>query len=85
MITSLIASFTAPMDISTTPSQLLWLIPLAIAGIVVYKAMKVRTIKPLSFIKESSLLFAFLVGLLIIVVAVIAAVDIFIVESNYIQ
>jgi len=85
MITSLIASFTAPMDISTTPSSLLWILPLAVAGVIVYKAMKVKTIKPLPFIKETSLLFAFLVGLLIIVIAIIAAVDIFIVESNYIQ
>lgn len=46
---------------------MLWLFPLAVAGVIVYKAMKVSKITPHIFLKEVAALFLFLIGLLIII------------------
>ncbi len=44
-----------------------WLFPLAIAGVIVYKAMKVKEITLSHFLKETVALFLFLIGLLILI------------------
>ena len=62
------ASFTAPEHIGTNPHPMLWLIPLAAAIAIVYKATKLHTIKAGTFIKEVVILS----GTIIIVMAVIA-------------
>ena len=54
----IIASFTAPVHISTTPASLLWLFPLAAAVVVVYKTTKLDKITAGYFLKESAILFA---------------------------
>jgi hypothetical protein len=52
----LLASFTVPMQIDTTPGSMLWLIPLMVGIAVVYKATKVHKIKAWAFTKETALL-----------------------------
>jgi hypothetical protein len=52
-----LASFTAPENIGTTPQSMLWLLPLAAAIAVIYKATKVQTIIAEKFAKEAVVLF----------------------------
>ncbi len=60
-ISSISAAFTTPLEIGTTSSSLLWLLPLAAAISIVYKAVKLPKITAVNFIKEISLLFATIV------------------------
>ena len=52
----IIASFTAPENIGTTAQSMLWLLPLAAAIAVIYKATKVQTITAHKFTKEALVL-----------------------------
>jgi len=54
----ILASFTAPENIGTTPQSMLWLLPLAAAIAVIYKATKVQTIIAEKFTKEAVVLFS---------------------------
>jgi hypothetical protein len=54
---TLLASFTTAMKIDTDPASMLWLVPLVVSIVVVYKATKVHTIRAYSFIRESAVLF----------------------------
>jgi hypothetical protein len=60
-IAATIANFTIPENIGTEPAALLWVLPLAAAIAVTYKATKLPKIKALDFIKESSILFGSIV------------------------
>ncbi len=60
-----IASFTLPEKIGTEPKSLLWLLPLAAAITVVYKATKLPKITAGNFIKESALLLGSMVVFII--------------------
>jgi hypothetical protein len=62
----IIASFTAPEEIGANPQSILWLLPLAAAIAVVYKATKVPTITARNFIKEAAILFGSIVVFIII-------------------
>ena len=64
----IIASFTTPENIPTTPSSLLWLLPLVAALVVVYKATKPGQITLRAFVKDSVSLFLSIV----VFIAVIA-------------
>ncbi|MHC4462137.1 MAG: hypothetical protein ACYS6W_09940 [Planctomycetota bacterium] len=61
-----IASFTAPEEIGANPQSMLWLLPLAAAIAVVYKATKLPTITARNFIKEVAILFGSIVVFIII-------------------
>jgi hypothetical protein len=61
-----IATFTAPEQIGTNPQSMLWLLPLAAAIAVVYKATKLPTITAGNFIKEALLLLGSIVVFIII-------------------
>ena len=52
-----VASFTVPEEIGTNPQSMLWLLPLAVAIAVIYKATKLPTIRLGNFIKETTVLF----------------------------
>jgi hypothetical protein len=52
----LLASFTSPMQINTDPASTLWLVPLLITVVVVYKATKVYMIRPYPFVRECAVL-----------------------------
>lgn len=55
------ASFTVPEKIGANPQSMLWLLPLAAAIAITYKATKLPTIKMGNFIKEAVLLFGSIV------------------------
>jgi len=63
----LLANFFTPEQIGTNPAQLLWLLPLAVAGVVVYKAIKLPQITIGFFLKEVISLFTFLICLLLLI------------------
>ena len=67
---ALLASFTTPMQIDTTPASMLWLVPLVVAIAIVYKATKVHKIKLQAFTKETALL----IGSIFVFIAVAAAI-----------
>lgn len=75
ILLEIIASFTHPINIGTTPQSMFWLFPLAVAGVVVYKAMKVRQITFKHFLKQTTALFLFLIGLLIIITLAIYVIS----------
>ena len=66
-----IAIFTAPEHISTAPQSMLWLIPLAVAIAIVYKATKLPEIKFANFLKESVLLFGSIVIFMLVTALVL--------------
>jgi hypothetical protein len=72
-----LATFLSPETIGTNPVQLLWLLPLAVAGVVVYKTIKLPQITTALLIRESIILLAFLLCLLVLVNIGIFAVTIF--------
>lgn len=53
----MLASFTAPIEIGTTPSSMLWMFPLLAAIALVYKATKMRVMFTKKYLIESLLLF----------------------------
>ena len=53
----LIANFTSPERIPTSPQATLWILPLMVAIVVVYKATKLSEITPRKFLKETTGLF----------------------------
>jgi len=70
----IIAGFTHPINIGSTPQSMFWLFPLAVAGVIVYKAMKIKQITLSRFVKEFAALFLFLIGLLILITLAIYAI-----------
>ena len=67
---ALLASFTTPIQIDTTPASILWLLPLVVSIAVVYKATKVHEIKLRSFTRETALL----IGSILVFITVAALV-----------
>jgi len=61
-----IASFTTPEQIRTNPQSILWLLPLAAAIAVVYKATKLSKITVGLFLKEAAILFGSIIGFILI-------------------
>lgn len=68
-----IATFTTPENVGVNPQSMLWLLPLAGAIAVVYKATKVPKIKAVSFLKESLLLFGSIVVFMLVTALVLFA------------
>ena len=62
----IMATFIAPEEIGTNLQSMLWLLPLAVAVAVVYKATKLPIITAHNFIKEAAILFGSIVVLIII-------------------
>ena len=65
------ANFTVPERIGANPQSMLWLLPLAAAIAVVYKATKLPTIKAGNFLKESAILFGSIIVFMIITALVL--------------
>ena len=63
---AILAGFTSPIDIGTTPKSMLWILPLVLSIAIIYKATKLPKITPASFIKEISLLFGSIVAIIIL-------------------
>lgn len=61
----MLASFTSPINIGTTPASMLWMFPLLAAIAIIYKATKLRVLFVKRFLWETLLLFATLCGFMI--------------------
>jgi len=62
----ILAGFTAPEQIGINPHSTLWLLPLAAAVAIIYKATKTPTIKMRDFLKEVVILFCSIVVVLVL-------------------
>jgi len=62
---AMLAAFTAPEDIKVNPQSMLWMLPLAAAIAIIYKATKLPKITARLFIKETVVLFASIVVFII--------------------
>jgi len=71
---SLLASFTQPIHIGTTPASLLWIIPLTASIAIVYKATKVNRIDPKPFIRETLGLFGSIFAFILVAALVLVTV-----------
>ncbi len=67
------ATFTVPERIQTNPQSILWLLPLAAAIAVVYKATKLQTITVGVFLKEAAVLFGSIIVFIVITALVLYA------------
>lgn len=62
----ILASFTSPEQIGTNPQSVLWLMPLAAAIAVSYKAIKLPKITAVNFIREAGLLFGSIIVFMVL-------------------
>ncbi len=67
----ILASFTSPEQIGTNPKSVLWVLPLAAAIAVCYKAIKLPKITTANFIKEAGLLFGSIIVFMVITAVVL--------------
>lgn len=65
----MIATFTAPENIGTTPHSLLWMFPLLGSVAIIYKATKMRVIFSVRFLREVVVLFLSISIFMILVAA----------------
>jgi hypothetical protein len=56
-ISMILAGFLSPMDIPTTPASMLWMFPLVLSIVIVYKATKLRAIFLKKFVRDVVILF----------------------------
>ena len=61
--------FSQPLYVPTRCLSLLWALPICLSIAVVYKAIKMETIRPKIFVREVLLLFVTIIGFLSIVAA----------------
>ena len=59
--------FSQPLYVPTSALSLLWALPICLSIAVVYKAIKMETIRPKIFVREVLLLFITIIGFLSIV------------------
>jgi hypothetical protein len=71
LLTTMLGSFTTPMQIDTNAWSMLWLLPLVVSIAVVYKATKVYRIRPWPFAKEAAVLFGSVIVFIVIAAAVL--------------
>jgi hypothetical protein len=69
----IMASITCPENIGTTAQSMLWLLPLAAAIAVIYKATKVQTITAGKFTREAVVLFGSIIVFIIVTALVLHA------------
>ena len=70
-IIPILATFSVPENIGTTPASMLWMLPLLAAIAAVYKANKLRVMFWKAFVRETAVLFAFLCGFMILAIVVL--------------
>jgi hypothetical protein len=75
LMTAVLASFTQPEQIGTTPQSMLWMLPLTASVAIVYKATKVRTIESKRFIKETALLFGSIAVFMALAAVILCAIE----------
>ena len=73
-ILKILASFTSPEEIGVNPQSMLWMLPLAAAIAVIYKAIKMPKITLGKFIKESTILFGSIAAFIIVTAVILCFV-----------
>ncbi|MHC5083234.1 MAG: hypothetical protein ACYTET_04765 [Planctomycetota bacterium] len=68
---NMLASFTAPVEIGTTPGSMLYIFPLLAAIALIYKATKMRVLFLKRFFMESLILFLSVSGFMIAAIIVL--------------
>jgi hypothetical protein len=71
----LLANFTTPMHIHTDPASMLWLVPLLVSVVVVYKATKVYRIRPYAFTRECAVLFGSILVFIVVAAVILYGVS----------
>jgi predicted PurR-regulated permease PerM len=71
---TVLASFTTAMEIDTDPASMLWLMPLVVSIVVVYKATKVHRILAVPFIRESVVLFGSILVFIVVAALILYGV-----------
>lgn len=66
--------FRQPMNISTTATSLLWVLPIGLGISLVYKAIKLEEITPRLFVREVALLFVTGLGMLLVTMVVLLGI-----------
>ena len=66
-----LAAFTSPIEIGTTPASMLWMFPLLAAISFVYKATKLRVLFFKRYLLDSLLLFLSVSGFMIMAIIVL--------------
>ena len=74
MATLLCQTLVKPLEVATTPAGLLWSLPISLCIAMVYKAIKLEKFRMSLFIREVVLLFATIIGFLIMVGIVLAII-----------
>ncbi|MHC4288039.1 MAG: hypothetical protein ACYSO7_13535 [Planctomycetota bacterium] len=67
----ILASFSAPIEIGTTPASMLWMFPLLAAIALVYKATKMRVLFTKKYLIQSLLLFLSVSGFMVMAIVVL--------------
>ena len=65
--------FVQPLQVPTEAQSLLWAGPLCLSIALVYKALKIENFTPALYVREVALLFATIIGFLIVVALVLLA------------
>ena len=76
----LIATFTVPEPIGTSPLLLLWLLPIVMSVALIYKAAKLEKIPVAGFIKETLSLFGSIIGFIVLSAAALYLIEWLILE-----
>ena len=76
----ILASFVSPIEVNVDPKSMLWMLPLAAAIAVVYKATKLPEIAPVALVKQSVILFGSIVAMMIIAAIVLYGITAIIVR-----
>jgi hypothetical protein len=63
---ALLASFTHPIEIGTTPASILWMFPLLASISIVYKATKIRVLFWGRYLRETVILVITVCGFMVI-------------------
>ena len=67
----ILASFSTPIEIGTTPASMLWMFPLLAAIALVYKATKMRVLFTKKYLIQSLLLFLSVSGFMVMAIVVL--------------
>ena len=70
----IMASFTIPEKIGTTPQSMLWLLPLVASIAIVYKATKLPEINFGNFIKEAVVLFGSIIVFMLVTAIILYSI-----------
>jgi hypothetical protein len=71
LLYGILASFTQPENIATSPAFMLWMFPLLAAIAVIYKTTKLRALLTKVFLRETLVLFGVLSGFMILAIVVL--------------